>query len=35
MCMENIKNSYKNKKVKSSAQTWKYKFELPDESYSM
>ena len=35
ICIENMKNSYKNHKVKSSAQTWKYKFEVPDGSYSM
>ena len=30
-----IKKSYKNNKFKISAQTWNYKFELPDELYSV
>ena len=32
---ENIKNSYKNNKFKTSAPTWNKKFELPDGSYSV
>ena len=30
-----IKKSYKNNTFKISAQTWNYKFELPDELYSV
>ena len=32
---KNIKNSYNNNKFKTSAPTWKDKFELPDGSYSL
>ena len=32
---KNIKNSYKNKKLKISAPTWSDEFELPDGSYSI
>ena len=28
-----VKTSYINNKFKTSAPTWNYKFELPDESY--
>ena len=32
---KNTKSSYNNNKFKISAPTWNYKFELPDESYSV
>ena len=32
---KNIKNSYKNNKLKISAPRWNQKFELPDGSYSV
>ena len=32
--MEKYKKSYKNNKLKTSAQTWNEEFELPDGSYS-
>ena len=33
--MKKLKNSYNSNKFKISAPTWNYKFELPDESYSV
>ena len=33
--MRNIKKSYKNEKVKISAQRWSKEFELPNGSYSV
>ena len=32
---KNIKNSYKNNKIKISGPTWNEEFELPDGSYSV
>ena len=32
---KNIKSSYNNNKIKTSAPTWNDKFELPDGSYSV